>query len=355
MKVSIVLPSLNPDHKLMQVVSGLVERGFHRIILINDGSDEAHMEPFQEAARYPQCVVLRHFKNLGKGRALKTGFNYFLCHQDGDVGVVTVDGDNQHHIDDIVACARRLEQQPDTLVLGCRDFSGPEVPARSRFGNRSASFLFKTLVGLSLSDTQTGLRAIPARWVYAFADLYGERFEYETNMLLEIPRLSIPMAEQKIRTIYLDENTGSHFRPVQDTLKICRLLVKFLLSSVASFGVDILLFWLLGLLLRPVELATRLLIATAGARILSSLVNFTLNRKAVFGDENRLGGSLIRYYLLCVAQAAASYGGVYLLSRLTGEQYATPWKIAVDLLLFLVSFQIQREWVFGKRKQGGSK
>ena len=355
MKVTAIVPSYKPDEKLAGVLRDLTAAGFERIIVVDDGSGPDYEAYFRQAEGYPQCVLLRHEVNRGKGGALKTAFAWFLEHTGEDLGVVTVDGDNQHHIDDIVACARRLEEQPDTLVLGCRDFSGPEVPARSRFGNRSASFLFKTLVGLSLSDTQTGLRAIPARWVYAFADLYGERFEYETNMLLEIPRLSIPMAEQKIRTIYLDENTGSHFRPVQDTLKICRLLVKFLLSSVASFGVDILLFWLLGLLLRPVELATRLLIATAGARILSSLVNFTLNRKAVFGDENQLGGSLLRYYLLCVAQAAASYGGVYLLSRLTGEQYATPWKIAVDLLLFLVSFQIQREWVFGKRKQGGSR
>ena len=346
MNVTVVLPSLNPDHKLMQVVEALVKGGFHRILLVNDGSDPAHMAPFEEAARYPQCVLLRPYKNLGKRRALKTAFNYFLCHPDGDVGVVTVDGDNQHHIDDIIACARLLEEHPDSLILGCRDFSGPDVPPRSRVGNRSASFLFKALAGLSISDTQTGLRAIPARWVEAFVDLYGERFEYETNMLLEIPRLEIPYREQPIRTIYLDENAGSHFRPVRDTLKICRLLLKFLAASTASFLVDILAFGLLEVLLAPWDLARRILFATAGARILSSFFNYTLNRKAVFRHKGAVGGSLSRYYLLCVLQAAASYGGVYLLTWLFHGQHSVAWKVLVDGLLFLLSFQIQREWVF---------
>ena len=349
MNVTVVLPSLNPDHKLMQVVDALVKGGFHRILLVNDGSDPDHLAPFEEAARYPQCVLLRHYKNQGKGRALKTAFNYFLCHPEGDVGVVTVDGDNQHHIDDILACARLLEEHPDTLILGCRDFSGPQVPPRSRLGNRSASFLFKALAGLSISDTQTGLRAIPARWVEAFADLYGERFEYETNMLLEIPRLAIPYREQPIRTIYLDENAGSHFRPVRDTLKICRLLLKFLAASGASFAVDILAFWLLEWLLTPLSLARRLLLATAGARLLSSLFNFSLNRKAVFHHRGAVAGSLGRYYLLCVLQAAASYGGVCLLTWLSHGAGPVLWKILVDCLLFLLSFQIQREWVFGRR------
>lgn len=346
MKVTVILPSLNPDHKLLEVINGLISHGFHRILVINDGSDSEHMEPFEKAAQYSQCIVLRHYKNLGKGRALKTGFNYFLCHPEGDIGVITVDGDNQHHIEDILACARLLEEHPDSLILGCRDFTQSDVPARSRFGNQSASFLFRTLIGLQISDTQTGLRAIPTKWIYEFVDLFGERFEYETNMLLEIPRLSIPIREQKIRTIYLDENTGSHFRPVQDTLRICRLLIKFLLASVASFAVDILAFSLLTFLLNPLDLSKRILFATAGARILSSIVNFLLNRKAVFVRPNQRKGSVIRYYILCILQAAASYAGVYLLSTLTNGAGSTLWKILVDTILFLISFQIQREWVF---------
>ncbi len=353
MRVTIVLPSLNPDDKLLQVVDALVERGFHRILLVNDGSDQEHLAPFEQAARHPQCVLLRHAKNLGKGRALKTAFNYFLCHPEGDVGVVTVDGDNQHHIDDIVACAQALEAHPDALILGCREFSGPDVPPRSRIGNRTASFLFRVLAGVKVSDTQTGLRAIPSRWLWEFVDLYGERFEYETNMLLEVPRLGISLREQPIRTIYLEENVGSHFRPVQDTLRIARLLGKFLASSLASFVVDILLFWLLEWLLTPVELALQLLLATVGARVVSSLVNYSLNRKAVFGHKGRVGGSMARYYLLCVVQTAASYIGVWALTALTGGAFAVLWKVVVDLVLFFISFQIQREWVFPRKQSHG--
>ena len=102
--------------------------------------------------------------------------------------------------------AGSLEQQFQLIRRGknCLLYtsSGPDVPPRSRFGNKSASLLFQVLAGLRISDTQTGLRAIPTRWLPDLVDLYGERFEYETNMLLEIPRLGIPLRERPIRTIY---------------------------------------------------------------------------------------------------------------------------------------------------------
>lgn len=50
MKVSVIIPSLNPDNKLVAVVDALLEEGFKDIIIVNDGSDEEHMAPFNEVA-----------------------------------------------------------------------------------------------------------------------------------------------------------------------------------------------------------------------------------------------------------------------------------------------------------------
>ena len=52
MKVSVIIPSLNPDEKLVSVVDSLIEYGFDDIVLVNDGSDDAHLGPFETVAKY---------------------------------------------------------------------------------------------------------------------------------------------------------------------------------------------------------------------------------------------------------------------------------------------------------------
>ena len=63
-KITVVLPSLNPDEKMTNLVDRLVEAGFRDIVIVNDGSDSQHLEPFRRAAEYPACVVLNHEVNL---------------------------------------------------------------------------------------------------------------------------------------------------------------------------------------------------------------------------------------------------------------------------------------------------
>ena len=104
MKVSVIIPSLNPDNKLIAVVDALVSDGFEDIIIINDGSDKEHMAPFESLAAYRECTILNHEVNKGKGRGLKTDFEFCLKNRPDIDGVVTVDGDNQHRVNDIRNC-----------------------------------------------------------------------------------------------------------------------------------------------------------------------------------------------------------------------------------------------------------
>lgn len=354
MNISIILPSLNPDEKLLKVVNGLIDKGFDDIIIVNDGSDKDHLTPFLTAEKLNQCTVLTHDVNKGKGRALKTAFEYFLENRQGKDGVITVDGDNQHQPDDIYACGEAMLSNPHNIILGARDFSQSDVPARSKFGNKLTSFIFKTACGLNISDTQTGLRAIPTEHLKLFISADGERFEYETNMLLEMKSHSIPFQEVKIKTIYIEDNATSHFNPIVDSIKIYSLIFKFFLSSILSSILDLGIFTVLTLVLTN-YLNKRLLIFTAtfSARVLSSLFNFTLNRKAVFKTDENLKSTLARYYILCIIQTALSFGLVYFLSKLLGAEnlFITVIKIIVDVILYFISFQVQREWVFNKRKK----
>lgn len=131
-KVTIVLPSLNPDDKLNKVVEGLLEAGFKDIVLVNDGSDEAHLEPFRQAGLHKEVTLLIHEVNKGKGKALKTAFSYVVNNRKDSAGVITVDGDNQHTVKDIKACADKMLECKDKVILGCRDFH--RIMCRGRAG-----------------------------------------------------------------------------------------------------------------------------------------------------------------------------------------------------------------------------
>ena len=225
--IGIILPSLDPDGKLRGVIEGLLEVGFRDILLVNDGSKPENLHYFTEAAAaHPEITLLHHEVNRGKGAALKTAIAYYLANRPEGIGVVTVDGDGQHHKLDVLACAESMADSGE-VTLGVRDFDQPDVPWRSRFGNKTTCGIFKLLVGMTLSDTQTGLRAISRRDLPTMLEIQGDRFEYETNMLLTLKRKCIPFREVKIRTVYIEENQSSHFRVIRDSWKIYKLILAY--------------------------------------------------------------------------------------------------------------------------------
>ena len=221
----IILPSLDPDEKFDRVVDGLLEAGFQKIVIVDDGSGAARQGHFTRAEAFPACTVLHHDGNKGKGRALKDGFALAMKKYPDAAGVITIDGDGQHLTKDIIACGDRMLREGSSVVLGCRNFDLPGVPARSVAGNKTTSRMFR-LYGIRLSDTQTGLRAIPARYLSRFCGIEGERFEYETNMLLKMKRWGIPFSEQEIETVYEDENAGSHYDTLKDSWRIFKIMFK---------------------------------------------------------------------------------------------------------------------------------
>lgn len=357
--VSVVLPSLDPDDKLLAVIDGLLEYGFSDIILVNDGSKPENLHYFEAAARKPQVQLLHHEVNRGKGAALKTAFSWFLEHRPEGRGVVTVDGDNQHHPADTKACAAHM-LETGKIVLGVRDFSLPEVPRRSRFGNRTTSFVFKAFVGLTISDTQTGLRAFPREVIGQLLGVAGDRFEYETNMLLYMKRQELAFDEVKIRTVYIEENKSSHFRAVRDSWRIYKLILNHffkytassLISSVIDEGIFLLMTYSLQHVLRGIALTA---VPVVTARVISSWINFLINQKVVFQSEGATARKAFRYFItaipLLLAQLLLTYG-VYSLFHISEHQVLLRGVIyaIVMTVLFFLNFFVQQKWVFKNKK-----
>lgn len=359
-EIAIVIPALNPDHRMVNLVKDLKDIGFEHIILVDDGSEIEKRKYFKTCKEQYRCRIIRHVINFGKGMALKSAFNHILDNRPDILGTVTVDCDGQHLVSDIDTCARLVAKHPDSLILGCRQFDSKEIPFRSRFGNKFTRHVIRLLCGIHVSDTQTGLRGMSRSLIREhFAQTKGERFEYEMNMLLCAREHQIPICEFPIQTVYLENNESSHFNPFLDSIRIYKVFVKFLLSSFSSFIIDITLFYVLGLLLRPIigdrmqisflwiQMPLLTLLRSMLSRLGSSFYNFTINKRQVFHNDSRDFCILAKYYTLCICQLILStllveHALTFIFSR-------TIRKCIIDTILFTVSFQIQREWVFARK------
>ena len=346
-RIWVVIPAYEPDENLLGLLKDLKEEGIGPVLVVDDGSGPEYRELFGRARSEYGAKVLHHAVNLGKGRALKTAFNECLQSDPDAIGCVTADSDGQHTAACIRKCMEAMAEHPMALVMGCRDFDGKDVPSRSAFGNKATRLVMRYLAGVAVSDTQTGLRGIPRGLMARLMNVSGERFEFETNMLLETKAAQVPILEVPISTIYLEKNRSSHFRPIRDSARIYGMFGKFLFSSLSSSVLDLILFSLFCALLRDRTLlyADYIVLSTVAARVLSAVYNFGVNYRVVFKSGQAVWKSAGKYFLLAAVQMGCSAFLVSLIHSLTGG-WEIAVKIPVDVLLFFVSFWIQREAVY---------
>ena len=341
LNIAALIPSLKPGPELTSLVREMQDQGFAPIVVIDDGSGDSYRSVFDEIAKIPGCDVLQHAVNLGKGRGLKTGFNHILVHYPGIAGVVTVDADGQHRPDDALKVAQMLLKNPKKLVLGARVF-GEDVPWKSKVGNVLTRWMFKFFVGRKVSDTQTGLRGIPRTAMAQMLSMAGERYEYEMNMLVNAPQQELAIVEQPIKTVYFNDNKGTHFNPVIDSMRVGFVLARFYLSSVLAAAMD------LGIFALAYRASTNVLGSLMFSRFaVGGLVNFALNRRFVFHSRNGVATALVKYYVLLAVSGIISYAFIQSLVGVTHWNVIL-CKVVVDVPLSLFNFSVQRTFVFGK-------
>ena len=339
-----LVPSYEPDFNLLDVAKELLENDFN-VVVVNDGSGEKYNEVFDKLPK--EVHYLSYETNGGKGYALKYGMKYIKDNFD-DCVVVTMDSDGQHKVKDAICICEECElQEIDSLILGSRFFD-KKAPFKSRFGNFMARTSFLISTHHKIYDTQTGLRAFKSNLLDMMIDIKGDRYEYEMNVLLEAIKREVPIKEVKIETIYINNNAGTHYNPFKDTMKIFKEVIKFSLSSLIGFGVDYAAFTLLTLI--PSEWPYWLIMCNIIARIISASVNFTINYKLVFKSKSNVLLAIVKY--ACLALFILGCGTLFLwllVDKAGMNKYIA--KILVEVTMFIISWLIQRLFVFRKGKK----
>jgi glycosyltransferase involved in cell wall biosynthesis/SAM-dependent methyltransferase len=345
--IPILIPAYRPAEPLIALVTALLQRGAIAVVVVDDGSGPEFAECFRALEALPRVHVARHAVNLGKGAALKTGLNHILVHFPDTKGAVTADADGQHDPEDILRVAGELAKHPEALVMGVRAF-GKAVPWRSRVGNRLTRSLMHVIIGQIVSDSQTGLRGIPAALIPHLLRLPSSGYEFELDMLLACKHQSYPILEEPIRTIYLDGNKSSHFNPLLDSMRIYLLLFRFTVLSVVTAVLDNAVFaiayWATGGIGR----------SQIAARSVAGVLNYLGARSAVFHSQQRHRVVLPKYIALVVTNGITSYLLIQVLHFHLGVKTMVA-KISAEAVLFVVNFAIQRDFVFSRRRAAASR
>lgn len=223
--VIILIPAYNPDAGLVNLVKHLDQQ--FPTLVVDDGSCSEKQYIFDQLSLLPRCRVIHHRHNLGKGMALKTGFQYILDSFEPPTIAVTADADGQHAVSDIIRIAQATMNKSDNIVLGVRNLKKSVVPLKNRVGNFIVRWMFAVTTGTRLIDAQTGLRGIPRGLIDSIAIVNGKRYNFESNMLLEVIRQHIAIQQIPIQTIYLNRNHSSHFKPFFDSLLISWPIIKY--------------------------------------------------------------------------------------------------------------------------------
>ncbi len=341
----VLIPAFQPRQALLETTRQLISHSL-TVVVVDDGSGEDYAKIF---ADLPSKIhLVRHDINRGKGAALKTGYRFIQQNFDPSI-IITADADGQHKVKDILKMAAEYPEHNGALLLGVRQFEQSHVPLRSRFGNVLTRNILKLITKRNLTDTQTGLRAFDSSLIDTMCQVSGDRFEYETNVLLECSRQNITVDELPIETVYENNNDSSHFNAITDSWAIYKEIIKFASSSLVAFVIDFSLFVLLCQLTGSWGVAASVTFANIAARVVSASVNFQMNRRLVFKHDGHFLRGAANYFALVVA---ILLGNTLLLALLTTGLGLVPYlaKIITELACFSVSYLVQRQLIFAKKE-----
>ena len=333
-----IIPSYEPTYVLIELVISL-KKDNYIIIVIDDGSGENYKKIFEECKKY--SYVISYENNKGKGYALKRGMQY-VKNNYNDYIIITIDSDGQHKVEDANKLYNYCIEHKDELVTGKRIRSN-KTPIKSKIGNGITRSVFKITTGLDVYDTQTGLRCFSNNLIDFMLFVPGERFEYEMNVLLECARNKTKIKELEIQTVYENKNKGTHFKAIKDSVKIYKEIIKFSLSSIVSFVTDYVFFTLF------LSIVKNLNTSNIIARVISSIINYSINKEFVFKSKKSLYKSAIQYFLLAVFILIIN---TIILNVLVIIININPLiaKLLTETILFIISWIIQKNIVFTRQK-----
>lgn len=226
---AVVIPTYNNDRTLGGVIAG-VRRYCADIFVVNDGSTDRTAEVL---ASTEGIRTIAYARNRGKGYALRRGLR--AAREAGFRYALTIDSDGQHYPDDIARFIERIERRPDTLLIGARNLTADNMPARNTFANCFSNFWYLVETGRRLEDTQSGFRLYPLRRLGRLRSLCS-RYEFEVEVIVRAAWRGVEVENIPVKVYYApDGERVSHFRPLRDFTRISLLNSVLVLEALLFY------------------------------------------------------------------------------------------------------------------------
>lgn len=355
----IVIPALNPPSSFVSYAEALRREGFSRIVVVNDGSRTDKLPVFFKLKRLGVTVV-DHPHNRGQGAALRTGFQYYLDHFQGQSdGVITLNADRQIPPSDVVRIASSLHNEQAmgsfALVVGTRNLEGKNVTDYDYNMGGVMKLLYHMLMGVRLNDPLSGVFGIPDLRVRQCLEIGSDGYAYATSMTMSFEKIGF--LQVPVSYANYEEGVEPAFRKIPDTIRILyTIFKKFIVYSITSVGASILDVIIFGIFhsitFRGNPMA--IIYSTICARVISASVNYLLTKHFVFHFKSDSAQETTKsagaFFVLTAMQCICSALIVSAMKMLLGGS-AVGIKVIVDTTLFFVSYKIQHKYIFKDDRQ----
>ena len=337
----ILFPGFEDPEAFFAVASEMHANGYPVLAVCSPNDTMA-----TEAARKAGFAVIC----AEKENALRAGLKHFMDNIKGRPGIVTVDIAEGYSAADVLAVAGAMAASPDRIVLAER-VTNSNTRMLSRLERFAAKVIFLAVHGRRVHDAWAGLRGIPSRHVPALLALNGVGYRYEFNILLNLQHLGVKAENVPVGAVYAFSDSSGFRQRALDILRILFLPLKFVSASLVVWAVDYAIYIVSSRLLLP----GHNFIALTAARSAGAVTGYLLNRSVVFRRTNNTWNkellAALRFALLAAFNYGASWGLLYLLHNILGINDIIARMIS-DLLLYVFSYTVQREYVFHHKMSG---
>lgn len=215
----VIIPTYNNQQTIAQVITDVL-KFTNNIIVVNDGATDSTPELIKT---FTSIQIISYSPNRGKGIALRTGIK--AAQDKGYRYAITIDSDGQHFADDIPVFIDKIEEAPDSLLIGARNLNQENMPKKNTFGNKFSNFWFMLFTGINLPDTQSGYRLYPIQKMKG-ARYFTSKYEFEIEVSVKAAWRGITVLPVPINVFYAEgDKRISHFRPGKDFTRISLLNV----------------------------------------------------------------------------------------------------------------------------------
>ncbi len=194
-RVLVAIPCLNEGATIGSVVLKARKHG-DEVVVVDDGSTD----DTAEIAELAGAKVLRHSRNLGKGMAIRTAWLY--AREASPTALVLMDGDHQHHPEDIPRLTARVLSDEADVVIGVRWGKTSGMPMYRRVGKRVLDYA--TAAGAKngkLTDSQSGYRVFSKAALFSLEPTENG-LSIESEMLLEAQEKDLRIDEVNVNFRY---------------------------------------------------------------------------------------------------------------------------------------------------------